>query len=811
MKKTFRALIASVLAVMMIFSLAACGSKESGGNAAKPGSAGKTGGKEATPEFVYVSSFEKAENNNRPMGAACFTETGFYATSSDVVGQREPREGEVKEWEGQFDIIRESLEFVTYDGKVTRLSGYTPFEPEVPEGHNFNVELSSLATNADGELAALYHTSETWSDAPEGVTENDTAYWDYFQYVENWYLRTMDKTGAEKTLVKLNSGDSDEWFWPNGLSFVGDKILIAANTGLTVMGADGSSPSQITIDGYVNSIFTMKDGSLGIAYSDEMTGETKIAAIDPATGRVAQTWDGPRYAYSFFTGGGDYDLYYQSGINIYGFNLESGENEKLFDWLNVDVLSNNLAGFSVKADGSFIAVTNSWDAKYENVTTEFVTIMKKSYAEVPQKESLTLACQWADDALQEAVIRFNRSSNVRIEVIDYSQYNTDEDNNAGLNKLTTEIMSGSLPDILSLQGMPYQQLAAKGLLVDLYPFMDADSEISRDDFLPNVLQALEENGKLCSTVSTFNIVTLAGAAQIVGDKPGWTCDDVKDALAKMPEGCTVLDQFTTSGDILRDVLTLDADYYVDWTTGQCRFDSPEFADLLEFSRLFPNAFDSANFNWDEYQSDEARISEGKQLLTRLYLGSFDDIARTEAQFGGNLTYIGFPTASGVGSYLNVSSCYGISSSCADKEAAWQFLRGFMTEKGLENQNYYWGFPANRNLLEKQLKEAMTVEYEKDENGNYKLDPETGERVPIARGGAWIEGMDEPIAYYAVTQEQADKLMEVINTATKLYSQNTAVLDIICEQTDAFFAGQKTAEEVGKLVQGKMSIYVNEQR
>ena len=54
-------------------------------------------------------------------------------------------------------------------------------------------------------------------------------------------------------------------------------------------------------------------------------------------------------------------------------------------------------------------------------------------------------------------------------------------------------------------------------------------------------------------------------------------------------------------------------------------------------------------------------------------------------------------------------------------------------------------------------------------------------------------------------------MEVINTATKLYSQNTAVLNIITEQTDAFFAGQKTAEEVGKLVQGKMSIYVNEQR
>ena len=54
-------------------------------------------------------------------------------------------------------------------------------------------------------------------------------------------------------------------------------------------------------------------------------------------------------------------------------------------------------------------------------------------------------------------------------------------------------------------------------------------------------------------------------------------------------------------------------------------------------------------------------------------------------------------------------------------------------------------------------------------------------------------------------------MEVINTTTRLYSQNTAVLDIISEQTDAFFSGQKSADEVAKLVQGKLSIYVNEQR
>ena len=73
------------------------------------------------------------------------------------------------------------------------------------------------------------------------------------------------------------------------------------------------------------------------------------------------------------------------------------------------------------------------------------------------------------------------------------------------------------------------------------------------------------------------------------------------------------------------------------------------------------------------------------------------------------TYIGFPTNSGVGSYMNINSGYGMSANCADKEAAWQFLRSFMTEKAAENGDYYWGFPANRNQLEKRLKEKSSVE------------------------------------------------------------------------------------------------------
>ncbi len=804
MKNTYRSLIASVLAVAMIFTLAACGKA---GQSGTPGGSGKSG--EASPAFVYVSSFREVKNeDNSPVGAACFTETGFYTTPSEVVGRREPAEGETEDYEGQFDILAEKLYFVSFDGERRKLENYESFVFTPDEGHDGAAELSRLTADPTGRLAAIYHSWESWNDAPADLSPDSDEYWRYSNYKEEWYLRTMDPTGRELSLTKIKLNDGD-WFWPSGMIYVNDRILVSDSSGLRIFDENGSV-SKIGVDGYVQGVLKLGDGTPCMVYSDNMTNEMKLGAIDLASGRITQTWKCPRDGYNYMSGGGDYDLYYQSGINLYGYSLATESGEKLFDWLNQDVSTMNLSSYTVRRDGSFFAVTNAWDSKWENVTTEFVTLERKSFAEVPQKETLTLACQWTDSTLQDAVIRFNRSSSVRIKVVDYSQYNNEDDWNAGMTKLTTEIMAGTMPDIIALDGLPYQQMAAKGLLEDLYPYMAKDSEVHREDFLPNVLRALEVGGKLCSSVSTFSVVTLAGSASVVGDEPGWSVAELRAALDTMPEGCTVLNQYTTSGDILRAELTIDSDFYIDWESGKVNFDSEEFIDLLHFAKLFPNSFDWSSYDWEEYESESARIAAGKQMLAQVSLGSFDDLPMYEAQFGGEMTYIGYPTVSGVGGYLRLNSGYGISSACSDKEAAWQFLRGFMTDKAIDGGRWYWGFPAKSDLLDKKLQEAMTVEYEKDAKGNYLLD-ENGERIPVAKGGFWVEGAEEPTQFYALTQEQADRAMALINSTDKLYMENTTALGIIFEQLDAFLSGQKTAEEVARLVQGKMSIYVNEQR
>ena len=63
----------------------------------------------------------------------------------------------------------------------------------------------------------------------------------------------------------------------------------------------------------------------------------------------------------------------------------------------------------------------------------------------------------------------------------------------------------------------------------------------------------------------------------------------------------------------------------------------------------------------------------------------------------------------------------------------------------------------------------------------------------------------------MTQEQADKLWEAVTTCTKVMNMDTSIYEIVSEQAQAYFAGQKSAQDVARLIQSKVTIYVNEQR
>ena len=812
MNRSIKRSLSLLLILCLALSLGACGKGSDGGSQTKDSAA------TPAPDCVYAAAYQDIHTESAiDYSPELICDGGFLLSYREKVGERPIPQGVTPEYEGEYDIMEPRLALGSQDGSITPLAAYTPVSPEIDgeDKRDFQTSqtINRVLRSEEGNLVVLESVYTSWSEAPEDVKADDPDYFNYLQSDSAYYLRTLDETGAELSRGKLELTDPDNFYADNSQLDEQGNLVVSREGGILAFKPDGSPAYQIDFEGWVYSMAKLKDGRVGVyVYDMSATDYSKAMAlriIDSAAGSFeSKTYTLARAGYEVISGGGDYDLYYSSGTHFYGYKLAEESGEMLFDWIGCDVNSNALQLVSVREDGVVEGFIGNYDEDADDSSFEYVSVSKVPYDAVPHKESLSMAVMYLDYHTQQAIIDFNRSNDkYRVDVRDYSEYNTEDDYSAGLTKLTTEIMAGNMPDILSVaESIPYRQLAAKGLLEDLYPYIDADEQLSRGDFFPNVLSAMELDGKLYAACAGFAVNTAVGASSVVGDTPGWTYDDYYAALATMPEGCEGFDIGVDRDTMLEVSLALDMTDYVDWAAGTCNFDSENFVKVLEFCKPFPDASYYENYEYTAEDSPANRVAQGKQMLCVATFSSTDFFYMDyDKVFGGQATCIGFPTNKGVGNTLAMLESYAMSSSCHNKEAAWQFLRGFLTEEYQMEGNY---LPTNQKTFEKQLEKAMEVEYEKDAIGNYLLD-ENGERIPVSRGSVY-DGM-ETYDIYATTPRQAQMLRDVIASATKMMDYDTSIINIVKEEAAAYFAGQKTAQEVCKLIQSKVNIYINEQK
>lgn len=802
MKLTVRKAAALLLVLCVLLALAACGD---GDDSTK----GPDGGTAQNPEYVYTASYKNLRKNSEDFSMPkAVTDEGFYTTGSEKIGENIP-EGVKPEYEGQYDVYAPYISFFNFDGQETRLANYIPQELDIDSAGRKDFSswqsVDYLLVNDDGTLAVVESCYLSWIDSPEGVTVDDGSYYDYYRYESLNFFRVLDSTGAELSSAKLDLGGEDVFIYDLTLDENGN-LVINTDERLMAFDPDGTKLYEISINGYIRSLVRLADGRTAVRMYENGNGYA-LRIIDAAAGDfAAQSYTMSYDANDLIAGAGEYDLYYTGGVNFYGYSLAEQSAEKLFSWLDCDVNGSELELVSVNKNGVISGFTCRYSDNYETCDLNHITVEKAPYNPAAQKKTLRLATMYIDDRTIETVLDFNRSGGeYRIEVTDYSEFNTEDDYTAGKTKLNTEIMSGDMPDILALDELAYRQLASRGLLENLYPYLDADSELSRDDFFPNVLSALEVDGGLYCAPGGFSVVSAVGASSVVGDEPGWTYDDYYAALAQMPEGCEGFGMAYDRSTMLSICLMLDLNDYMDWATGECRFDSEEFIKLLEFANSC-GEFNYENYEYSAEDSDTSRIQQGQQMLKMVGFSDLDFMYENYSQlFGGEVTFVGFPTMHGVGNVMAINDSYCISSSCEYKDAAWQFVHTIL---GDEHQRSGYYLPININVFEEKLANAMKVEYVKDIDGNYILD-ENGERIPESKGTVFDGTGTYEI--YAVTPEQAEQLREVIANTTKLADYDESIGKIVTEQAQAYFSGQKTAQEVARLIQSKASIYINEQR
>ena len=389
-----------------------------------------------------------------------------------------------------------------------------------------------------------------------------------------------------------------------------------------------------------------------------------------------------------------------------------------------------------------------------------------------------------EEGLRRQIMAFNqKNSQYRITIKQYITYNEELSAFAQLN---TDILSGKMPDILLLdEEMPLQSYISKGLLADVGELIEEDEELGSGQFLENVLDAFRVNGTLYYVVPAFCVETLVAKQSKVGDREGWNQEEFFTVMEKLPEGTQMVSE-TSRYTYLEDYIRVCGREYVDANRGTCYFQSEAFMDALKFAATLPEYAERFELEENSYDS---RYIEDKALLQPVTIRYIPDLAQQiYGCIGEDIAYVGYPSESREGSCIRVCGMSFALSAESDKlDGAWEFVRVFLTEDFQRDELYGVNgssLPIRQDIFDERAQRAATQE-----------------------GYCFINGEFIPVP--PMTQEQIDRAQDFIKGLHNIAFEDEVIMNIIYEEAESLFRGQKTAEDVAGLIQDRVQLYLDE--
>jgi len=137
----------------------------------------------------------------------------------------------------------------------------------------------------------------------------------------------------------------------------------------------------------------------------------------------------------------------------------------------------------------------------------------------------------------------------------------------------------------------------------------------------------------------------------------------------------------------------------------------------------------------------------------------------------------------------------ISTTSTNQEAAWRFVRRLLLP---DAPLFGEAFPLRIDRYEALIAEAMTPQ----------LNHETGEEHP--RFYVYIyEGLSVPV--FAMTEAEAGDLRAIVESASLISRFDEALWNIVEEELQPFFAGDRTAVDTARIMQNRIQTLLSERR
>ena len=530
MKPTLRKILGAALsAAMLLTAFSAC--KKEGGDVNNAGNTNASG-------IVYRAKRYIVSGAEGRFRSGVTEKDGrlYFLTEGDEINSENERDEKYFYYLNSSNLDGSDLQTVTLNSGETSVSSFD-FDSE---GNIVYVEasLQENAVNAEGDTPMNYTLKKIKTDGT-AVSETDitSAINDH----------KADYFSAESVAID-----------PSG------NIILNGYFQLIVLDGNGNYLFDAKYGEGIRKLVKSADGDVyASVYNEESYSELhKIDTENKSMGDNIDIVQGYAFDYNIFpyNGRGDVDIYFEDGDSLYAFDFESGVKTEVLNFVNSDIIKQEISEIiPAGEDGSFIGIGQSYPAK-NTLITEIYSVDAST---LPQRTEIIVAgsVYAVNSMLEYQAVKFNmENEKYRIVIKKYM----DDDY---ITKLNNDITSGNIPDILITDSqMPFESYAAKGVFADLYEFIDNDGTINREDFLPNLMTAMEIDGKLYRFTDSFKIFTAIGKTSIFGKETGVDFKKINEIMESRPEGTEIF-AGTTKENILMHAMEICGDNFIDYKAG----------------------------------------------------------------------------------------------------------------------------------------------------------------------------------------------------------------------------------------------------
>ncbi len=379
-----------------------------------------------------------------------------------------------------------------------------------------------------------------------------------------------------------------------------------------------------------------------------------------------------------------------------------------------------------------------------------------------------------------------------------------------LKKLNTQLLSGSGPDVIMLDGINIDTYAEKGVLMDL---SDIVNEVDQSEGLyKNLINGIQTDDKMYAVPAKFYIPVLFGNESYVGSAKDYqSIADMAEKAREAYPDTTLLGVCSATG-IMRRFMPVCAPTWKD-ENGQLNQDKVR-AFLEQSKRLYDVEMNGTpeeyiNMYKQRINEDGENYEEGKYFLMtqdNLYLmqqvpfaygeiisaSSYRDLLSVPRIDGLEHTQIKLMSGQCDNVY-HPASIAGINTATQNAEAAKQFVQ--MMLGAAVQETIEFGLPVNKKALPAQF--AYDESELGDDGGQYYMSFSTKDGVHFS------------YTIYPVNQEGIDKLEAWIAQLDTPYLSDTVLETVVYKEGAKYLEGTQDIDAAVKAIADSVEIYLFE--